>query len=383
MPWDRWADGRVWRLAKGRDFLRSADSVAEAAANAAARLGKFAITVEERRPGNTFVWVQFVDRRLEAGEPCPCGQSRLRRVNRQIALCESCGSTIVIHEPKVRREAAAPGDGFRGERQLRALLDGSSVPASPGRTAAPSAPVVRTKVRDPRKDLTMLGPFREIALARGARNERRDRFFGRALGPGDRRWLLVVDFALVEARWVRSDDHPGGWRHNVWAVPLETWRDIVDVGRLDALETELVIDDPFVDDYSDAGLGDPGDADEEGAEAPSATEVIGPPSSAADLDTIALFAYATNSEEIERYRGVATAPTGERLLVTVHFRLQDGQRRIDPQTGDPQHDLAAMPLEPFRGIVDQDPFEGLEPDVTLGRVRGSGARSERAEVVQP
>ena len=38
LPWDEWADRRVHRLVKGRDFLRSSEAVVEAAQNAARRM---------------------------------------------------------------------------------------------------------------------------------------------------------------------------------------------------------------------------------------------------------------------------------------------------------------------------------------------------------
>src|SRR5215210_6238579 len=90
LPWDDWADGRVHRLVKGRDFLQNADLLEQAAENAAVRLDKVACIAKEIRFGNVFVWVQFVDCQITLGEPCTCGSYDLLRVTRRYAECASC-----------------------------------------------------------------------------------------------------------------------------------------------------------------------------------------------------------------------------------------------------------------------------------------------------
>ncbi len=109
LPWDEWADGRVRRLVKGRDFLQSADALKEAAENAAQRLDKVAVTVKEIRYGNVFVWFQFVEYQIELGDPCPCGSYDLQRVNLQFAECGSCKATLLVLEPKKRKEPPDEG----------------------------------------------------------------------------------------------------------------------------------------------------------------------------------------------------------------------------------------------------------------------------------
>lgn len=117
LAWDDWADGRIWRLERGRDFLRSPQAVEEAARNAAARLDKAARTVRETRGSKLFVWVQFADYSIEPGESCPCGSDQLGRVNDEIAMCGSCGSSLVVAKSKQKGEAlftpeqAAEGPG--------------------------------------------------------------------------------------------------------------------------------------------------------------------------------------------------------------------------------------------------------------------------------
>src|SRR5437016_4311996 len=110
LPWDELADGRPYRLTKGKDFFRSPRAVEEAAQNAARRIGRVASVSHEFRNKKTFVWVQFVDYQTELGQPCPaCGSFDLRAVNRQHTDCASCGSTVILVKPKRRKQ---PSDGF-------------------------------------------------------------------------------------------------------------------------------------------------------------------------------------------------------------------------------------------------------------------------------
>jgi hypothetical protein len=357
LPWDEWADGRVRRLVKGRDFLRSAEAVKEAAENAAHRLGKVAVTVKESRPGNVFVWVQFVEHQILAGAPCPCGGTNLRRINRLFAECGSCGSTVLIVEPRRKPAVDDGGTARAGDALLHSLLDGTQVSRA-SEADAPGRAGTKRKSRDPRTDPRRFGPFREIVLCHHERFSGRERYFGKAHGPGGRDWLLVVDFPLAQGEWMRSDEAPGGWAHAVWAVPVEPFRDIVDLGKLAALKPDLQINDPFVDDYSDR------------PQAPdSATAPIGrrpPPTSVTDLLDVTLFQHARHTDEVERYLGYGRMPDGELLLITLRFRLDDGRRRDDPQNpGRPVHDLQCMPVAPFWGIVDPAPLIARQPDLRL------------------
>ncbi len=79
LPWDELADGRVHRLVKGREFVRGAELVEEAAANAAARLERVVRTYREIRHGVVYLWVQFVHHEVVIGDPCPCGEGSFCR----------------------------------------------------------------------------------------------------------------------------------------------------------------------------------------------------------------------------------------------------------------------------------------------------------------
>src|SRR5689334_2820116 len=90
LPWDELSDGRMYRLARGENFFRSPEAVAQAAQNAARRLGKAVRLANEIRHRKVFVWVQFVDFETELGQPCPrCGSFDLRALNRQHTECAS------------------------------------------------------------------------------------------------------------------------------------------------------------------------------------------------------------------------------------------------------------------------------------------------------
>ncbi len=102
------ADGRAFVLVRGRDFFLNPREVEEAAANAAARLGKAVQTIRTLRASVLSIWVQFADYRVEFGAPCPCGSDDLRRVNDQWAVCASCEATLLV-ESRPKASVAAGG----------------------------------------------------------------------------------------------------------------------------------------------------------------------------------------------------------------------------------------------------------------------------------
>lgn len=364
LPWDEWADGRVRRLAKGRDFLQSAEAVREAAGNAGRRLGKVVASVKESRSGNVFVWVQFVDYQIILGDPCPCGSLDVRRINRLFAECASCGATLVVLEPKTRAGIEEDVLLTPGDLLLHGLVSGD-VPS----TEASS----RRKSRDPRKDLRHLGAFKEIVLFRHARDANTERFYGKGVGPGNRDWLLMVDFPLIDGEWVLSEDFPGGWAHVTWAVPVRPFAEaaVLNGGNgPDWSQPDLQIDDPFVDDYSDRPR-----ATDEGLSAPPD---LTPPDSIDDLRDARLARFQSTAE-MERFRGVGTLREGDRALVTVRFRLKDGVPIEDPdRPGRHLHDLFCVPVAPFGPLLDLTPLLASEPDLEID---GSPEGTQDAEPV--
>jgi hypothetical protein len=118
LAWDDWADGRAHMLKRGVDFFRGPGAVLEAAQNAARRLDKSVTVVKEVRLGETFMWVQFVEYQIEWGQPCPCGSTELRQLNRAQAECAVCKATLNLVRPREKGGA----DDAAGEDPAAALL---------------------------------------------------------------------------------------------------------------------------------------------------------------------------------------------------------------------------------------------------------------------
>ena len=96
VDWERWADGRPWRLKRNRHFGDVDPRLAiEAAANAARRMGKAVQAVRDRHFPDKAIWVQFADGRIATGSPCHCGSRRLYRLHPRFLRCEACDSTLL------------------------------------------------------------------------------------------------------------------------------------------------------------------------------------------------------------------------------------------------------------------------------------------------
>jgi hypothetical protein len=100
VEWERWADGQAWRLKRKRDFGDVDPGLAiEAAKNAAARMGRGVKAIRDRQFPEKYVWVQFADGKLRAGEPCPCGSRRLLRLHTHFVKCPECGLMHLQGQP--------------------------------------------------------------------------------------------------------------------------------------------------------------------------------------------------------------------------------------------------------------------------------------------
>lgn len=100
VDWERWANGQAWRLKRKRDFGDVDPRLAiEAAKNAAARMGKGVKAIPDRQFPLKYIWVQFADGKLRAGEPCPCGSRRLLRLHTHFVKCPECGSMHLQGQP--------------------------------------------------------------------------------------------------------------------------------------------------------------------------------------------------------------------------------------------------------------------------------------------
>ena len=107
--WDRWADGRAFRLKRKRHFADVDPAlVGQAAEAAAARMGKAVLTSRDRLLPHKYVWVQFADHRVGPDEPCPCGSRRLLRVHANFLRCPACKAQLLLSDqPSGPRETRA------------------------------------------------------------------------------------------------------------------------------------------------------------------------------------------------------------------------------------------------------------------------------------
>jgi ABC-type polysaccharide/polyol phosphate export permease len=100
VDWERWANGRAWRLKRKRHFGDVDPGLAiEAAKNAADRMGKGLQAITDRQYPLKYIWVQFADGKLRSGEPCPCGSRRLLRLHTHFVRCPECGAMHLQGQP--------------------------------------------------------------------------------------------------------------------------------------------------------------------------------------------------------------------------------------------------------------------------------------------
>ena len=69
------------------------------------------------------------------------------------------------------------------------------------------------------------------------------------------------------------------------------------------------------------------------------------------------------NEEIERYRGYATHPSGDPVLLLVDYPLEDGERVPMPEDpGGVVRSLLQWPVDPFGAAIDLEALPGESPE---------------------
>lgn len=121
LDWDKWADGRAFRLKRKRDFPAdlNPELARDAARYAAEKRGKVVRTITDRWFPKKYIWVQFADGEVEIGEPCPCGSRRLLRLHQHFARCPECDRQLILTMPEDDGSKKEP----RPVRVLRNLTD--------------------------------------------------------------------------------------------------------------------------------------------------------------------------------------------------------------------------------------------------------------------
>lgn len=99
IPWDELGDGGLRRLKRGVHFRGPPEAIEHAARLTAAEVGKTAVTTPERIGRRQYLWVQFLDGKVEAGDPCPrCANARLETAHQFFARCPSCRAVLELAE---------------------------------------------------------------------------------------------------------------------------------------------------------------------------------------------------------------------------------------------------------------------------------------------
>jgi hypothetical protein len=140
VDWEQFADGRIRRLRRGREYEAETHEVEDAATAAAARMGMFARFATEQVPRMKFfedyVWIQFADHEVEPEQPCPCGEPNPVRVHPLFARCPSCDSRLVVKRPKGSKRGGRPS-GAKPEGDEAETVNGSAVTARPAEPRPP------------------------------------------------------------------------------------------------------------------------------------------------------------------------------------------------------------------------------------------------------
>ena len=284
-----------------------------------------------------------------------CG-GQLLQVNLNFAECSSCKVTVALLMPKpekVEHEDVPTED----EPLLTGLFGAQPVGARNGRRGARrSARQPALQVVDPRKDVSRLGAYSKIVLYRADVDACRERLYGRALGPGGRPALLVVDLPLAGGERIEDAAYPGGLRHVVWSVQAAPFQSLI---RYEELSGDPVLEVPGS--LPDISADEQPEASGNGA---GATAVDQPPDALEALEDACLFPSGRDeSKKGTRLCGYARTAGGEAVLVTVRYNGPAEEEAPE------QADVRCVPLAPFGRAIDTATLFATEPGSPLPGAR--------------
>jgi hypothetical protein len=204
--WERVADGQPWRLERGRDFDYSAKRLRAEARMAAREKGKTVRFVRDRVDPNRYVWLQFADGEVVAGQPCPrCGSQHLLQLSGQFGRCASCGALLVVEQPPDVEDV---------ELQAREAAHKAGQP-----------------------DET-LAAYHDAHLSLAEADSKYERFVGYAFDDDGEFHLLYVVAPLAGGRRIPDESSPTGFLHTVRLAVEDPFGDLVDVAGLLRIQQE-------------------------------------------------------------------------------------------------------------------------------------------------
>lgn len=120
VDWAGMADGRPWRLKRGKHYRGESRALEKAAKSAAEGMGKAVVTARVQKGKWDYLWVQFADYSLSVGMPCPrCGGTELIRDAPRFGHCTCCRATLILEEPPSPAEEAGKGSAPKKEGSSR------------------------------------------------------------------------------------------------------------------------------------------------------------------------------------------------------------------------------------------------------------------------
>jgi hypothetical protein len=203
------ADGRVWRLKRGRDFQGSIRAFRLSIGDAAEQMGKVVTISRDKYRPDVYLWVQFGDGETAPGETCVCGSDRIVRVHQRWARCETCGRLLGL----VARDVEAP----------------------PGPAATAGAASVYAPPPPRRRAVKRLDHLDNVRLYRHSITADAERCFGVGDRPDGQRQLISITFPLEDGRRIPSAQIPGQWLYTDFRLaPLDSYGPLLDGVDLDS-----------------------------------------------------------------------------------------------------------------------------------------------------
>jgi hypothetical protein len=220
--WDRLADGRIWRLRRGRDFDCSPKQFVRELDAIASRLGKVARGVVDRMAPEDYVWVQFAEFLAKPGEPCTCGGTRFRRIHAHFGRCETCGTQVMLPDPGSRSDLdadLADDDEFD--------FDEPDLPLSPRQPETRAAAEYSQAMAG-----SVLAAFPKVRLSLADEGDEYRRYFGYGIAPSGQPMLLLVTVSLVGGSPISDPASPLGVACEVRSLDLEPFGRLIDRSQL-------------------------------------------------------------------------------------------------------------------------------------------------------